>query len=131
MDRKKLSIRLALLILFIFIANLAAMKFYWYYAIWWLDMPMHFFGGLWLGLASLWFFSSPNSNFTLSTTLMLKVMLGVLLVGVSWELFEVLVNNFSTQNAFDSFDVASDICFDLAGGFFATFYILRRTKNYV
>ena len=123
MDRKKLSIRVGSLVIFIFIVNYLAMKFYWYSSVWWFDMPMHFLGGLWLGLAFVWFFFNKEFNWKL----ILKIILGVLLIGILWEIFEVILNNYTTQLPFNTLDTLSDIFFDLAGGTFAVLYFLKRT----
>lgn len=122
MDRKKLLIRLVFLIFFIFLVNLIASEFYWYYSIWYFDMIMHFLGGLWLGLAIFWLFSIKE----LSLKLILKIVLGVLLISIFWEIFEILVNNIIAQNPFSALDTVSDICFDLAGGILAVIYFLKR-----
>ncbi len=85
-------------------------------------MPMHFLGGLWLGLALIWVFPAQKISFNF----ILKVIFGVLFIGASWEVFEILVNNLTIQNSFNELDTVSDICFDLAGGFFALFYSIKR-----
>ncbi len=124
MTRKKLSIRVGSLVLFIFLVNFLAMKFYWYSSIWWFDMPMHFMGGLWLGLVFVWFFWGQEFNYKL----VLKIILGVLIVGISWEVFEVLLNNYTIRDPFSTLDTISDVCFDLAGSFFAILYSLKKTR---
>ncbi len=53
-------------------------------------------------------------------------MLFVLFIGVSWELYEVLVNGVLAKDVFNSLDTISDIFFDLAGGFLAVLYFLRK-----
>lgn len=83
---------------------------------------MHFLGGLWLGLAFFWLFSFKE----LSLKLILKVILGILLIGIFWEIFEILVNKTIAQNPFNILDAVSDIYFDLAGGIFAILYFLKR-----
>ncbi len=123
MDSKKLLTRLVLLIFFIFILNYLAMRFYWYSSIWYFDMPMHFLGGVWLGLSAIYLF--PLKDYSLKS--IFKIFFIVLLVGVGWELFEILVNKFTIQDPFNSLDTLSDICFDLAGGLFAILYFIRRT----
>ena len=52
----------------------------------------------------------------------------MLIVGVGWEVFEILVNDVLTQNPLDFLDITSDIFFDLAGGILAILYFFR--KNY-
>lgn len=122
MDRKKLFKHTTYLIFFIFIVNFLANKFYWYSAIWWSDMPMHFLGGLWLGLILIWLFNFQD----LSLRLISKIILGVFLIGVGWEFFEFVFNNYIAKNQFNTLDTISDIFFDLAGGSFAILYFLKR-----
>ena len=137
MDKKKFLIRLIFLIFFIFLLNYLAMKFYWYSSIWYFDMPMHFLGGLFLGLSIIWILSYKNLSLELSLKLIFKILLGVLVIGVSWEIFEILFNNIIAQMPFNTLDTISDIFFDLAGGTFAIFFfylkngIILITKNTV
>ena len=132
MNQKKLSIYLASLILFIFVVNYVAVKFYWYSAIWWFDMPMHFLGGLWLGLAIIWLFSlkelsPPERPFGWAGfKLIFKIILGVLFVGILWELFEIFINKSIAQNPFNILDTVSDMCFDLVGGSLSIIYFFKR-----
>ena len=123
MDSKKLVKRLTYLILFIFSAHFLANKFYWYVSIWWFDMPMHFFGGFWIGLAALYFFGYKKED---SINFILKILLSVLIVGIGWEVYEILVNTLMAENLFNYLDTISDISFDLSGGLFAILYFLRR-----
>ncbi|MFA5778111.1 MAG: hypothetical protein WC870_01300 [Candidatus Paceibacterota bacterium] len=122
MDRKKLLRHLLYIILFIFVANFAANKFFWYSSVWYLDMIMHFLGGFWLGLAFLWFLLEENLSFAL----ILKIILGVLFVGILWEIFELLFNNIVAQNPFNILDTSSDLFFDISGGLCAILYIWRK-----
>ncbi|HNW71511.1 MAG TPA: hypothetical protein PKZ36_02590 [Candidatus Paceibacterota bacterium] len=121
-NRKKLLNRIILFILFIFVLNFLAMKFYWYSSIWWFDMPMHLLGGFWIGITLIWFLSLKN----LSLKNVIIVILGVLLVGIGWEIFEISVDKIVTGNVFNVLDTMSDICFDLSGGFLSMFYFLKR-----
>ncbi|MCX6752595.1 MAG: hypothetical protein NTZ87_03840 [Candidatus Nomurabacteria bacterium] len=123
-DRKKLIKRLICFILFIFIVNFVANKFYWYYTIWYFDMPMHFLGGFWIGLASLYFLFTESKALTFQ--FIIKILLCVLLVGIGWEVFEILVNNVTIRDSFNYLDTFSDILFDLSGGVFAILYFFKR-----
>jgi len=122
MDFKKFLIRLVYLIFFLFLLNYLAMKFYWYSSVWYLDMPMHFLGGVWLGLAIILFFKINK----ISLILILKIILGVLFIGILWEFFEVIINDYITQNYFNLLDTLSDLSFDISGGIFAIVYFLKR-----
>ncbi len=112
MDSKKLLTRSALLIFFILFVNTLALVFHWYSSVWYFDMIMHFLGGAWLGLFFVYFFSQGE----LQINQIIKIFLAVLFVGAGWEIFEVLVNNFTNQDPFNFLDTVSDIFFDLAGG---------------
>ena len=85
-------------------------------------MSMHFTGGFWLGLAMTWLLYTVD----LSPKFVLKIILSVLLFGVLWEIFEILVNNIIAQNPFSLLDTISDIFFDLSGGFCAILYLWRK-----
>ena len=83
---------------------------------------MHFLGGFWIGLVSFYLFLPKNNYFNS----FLKILLFVLLVGIGWEVFEILVNDVITQNLFNYLDTISDLFFDLAGGTFGILYFFRR-----
>ncbi|HAS80743.1 MAG: hypothetical protein UR25_C0003G0055 [Candidatus Nomurabacteria bacterium GW2011_GWE1_32_28] len=121
MDFKKLLVRITLLIFFIFLLNYLAMKFHWYYSIWYLDMFMHFWGGVWLSSIFIWFFKLKEINLKL----VLSIILGVLLIGIFWEIFEIIVNKTTIENSFNILDTISDLSFDLAGGLFTIFYLFK------
>ena len=123
MNSKKLLIHSLFLIFFIFFLNYLAMKFYWYSSIWYFDMVMHFLGGIWLGLALIWFFKIGEISFKS----IFYLILGVLLIGVLWEIFEIIIDETITGNSFNILDTISDILFDLAGGSLALLYFLKKT----
>jgi hypothetical protein len=124
-DRKRVFKNMAYLIIPLFLVNYIANKFYWYYSIWYFDMIMHFWGGICLGLALVWFLSYKNLSLELNLKLIFKILLGVLLVGVLWEIYEVLFNNIIAQNPFNLLDTISDLFFDLAGGAFIILFFFK------
>ena len=132
MDRKRLVKHLVFLMFFIFIVNLSAQQFHWYFSVWYFDMFMHFLGGFWVGLASLYFFFSASESFGLSleskalTGIILKILLCVLFIGIGWEIFETSIDKVIVQNSFNVLDTFSDILFDLTGGATTVFYFLKR-----
>ena len=127
MDRKKLFKISAYSIISLSLVNFIALKFYWYYSIWYFDMFMHFFGGFCVGMALLWIFYKDNLDFNFS--FILKISLGVLFLGAGWEVFEIIFNNIIAGNSFDLPDTLSDIFFDLSGGLCAILYILVPLEN--
>jgi hypothetical protein len=110
---------------FIFLVNFLANKFYWYFSIWWFDMPMHFLGGFWIGLAFVFLFPPKDS----SMTSVFKIIFFVLLIGVGWEVFEIFFNNYLAQNPFNMLDTISDVFFDLSGGLCAILYLWRKQQK--
>lgn len=123
MMREKLFRNLTWLVVLIFIVNYFANKFYWYYSIWWFDMPMHFSGGLWLGAVYVWWRLRGDTKVTLDKSTWPSVVGWVLLVGVGWEVFEYFFINYMALNAFDLLDTLSDLFFDLLGGCLAVWYL--------
>ena len=121
MPRKKLPITVLALVFFILIVNYAAMKFHWYYSVPWFDMLMHFLGGLWLGLAFIWLYPAGTSY--------LKIIAGVLLVGVFWEIFELVIHQYFLRESFDLPDTLSDLFFDMLGGGVAVFYLINQKRD--
>ncbi len=121
-NKKKFFTRIALLVLFICILNLIILKFHWYYSIWWSDMLMHFLGGLWLGLMFLWLFKPKIINFPE----ILKIIVAAFLISIFWEIFEIVLNNATLKEPFNTLDTFSDLCFDLSGAFFSVLYFSKR-----
>ncbi len=117
--------QIVFLMFFMFITDYLARIFYWYYSVSWFDMPMHFLGGLWLGL----FFIYVLYQKTPFSTSIFKIILGVAIIGLSWELFQLIVKNGIGQTRFDALDTISDIFFDLAGGSFAIFLYFKEIMS--
>jgi len=84
-------------------------------------MPMHFLGGVWLGLAYIYVFLPTDD----SLKSIFKIFFAVLFVGIGWEVFEILIDIFITGDSFIFLDTSSDIFFDFAGGAFAILYFIR------
>lgn len=125
MDRRKLFNRQALLVALIALVNFGAIKFHWYYSLWWFDMPMHFLGGMWVAMLIIWYLG--DSKFSIESVG--RVILGAFIVGLAWEVFELLLNEQFVQNAYDLPDTLSDIFFDLSGAFTAVLYTAMRIMN--
>jgi hypothetical protein len=83
---------------------------------------MHALGGFWVGLCFIWLLKTKDLSFNSIA----KIALGVLLIGIFWEMFEILVNRVIAQNPFNYLDTLSDIFFDLTGAFISVFYFIKR-----
>lgn len=98
------------------IASLEAL----YFKIWWLDIPMHLWGGVCVALAALASYQLyPRTVDQLS--LWIGVILVVLVIGSVWELYEVALNNLYNIDRFDLLDMVSDLINDTLGALAALF----------
>jgi len=135
MIKKTFPLSLFFLVLFIAIVNGLANEFFLYWRLPWLDIPMHFLGGLWVASAVLWVvFISDKFNLKrlrkTTSSIYLISMLSVLMVGGLWELFEFSLDtlvDFSEKNS--AIDTISDLIFDILGGVTAAMYFLVKNKN--
>ena len=122
MLKEKLLKYIIILMVLMFLANELTFKFHLQYSIWWLDIPLHFFGGVWVGLFFLYVFYQKNY--------LLKDVAGVLLcvlcIGIFWEVFEYIVFNRIGGDSFNLTDTLSDIGFDILGGFCAILYLWKK-----
>lgn len=105
-------------IFFLWIVNSLAMKYLWYVIIPWFDMPMHYLGGVWAGMLSLFFaitYIVPRYPALSRVHRALLVMASVLIIGLGWELFEFILGKVTYINFGDFADTISDLLFDMLG----------------
>jgi len=79
------------------------------YYFWWYDIMLHFLGGLWVALAFQWYAQAQKR-----LVLILPTILVVLIVGIGWEVFEILVGASREDNFM--FDTSLDMLMDTIGG---------------
>ncbi len=121
MDRKRLLKHGAYLMFFIFIVNSLALKFYWYSLVWYFDVIMHTLGGVWVGFFFFYVFSRKG-EVPQGFKFIFKIILGVIVVGVLWEVYEYVVLNYIGGTPWDIVDSSSDIVFDTLGAILACLY---------
>lgn len=122
MNRKNFPRFLIILILFIGFMDTIADMFSWYWRIPWLDMPMHFLGGFWVGSVALWFFVQNNVNIKYLYIFFISIGV-VLVVGSIWEIFGF--NPDAVISVKDEIlDTSSDVFFDILGGVIASLYFI-------
>jgi len=127
-DKRHLGLRILQLIILIFAINTVATKLYWYYTMWWFDIPMHTLGGIFLGLLFVYIlFRKMGDRVDWNTKTFLYGLLFVFIVGVLWEIFEFNIDTFITFKSQNILDTLSDLCFDLTGGAIAIQY----SKKYI
>ena len=88
-----------------------AYSVYWHYR--WLDIPMHFFGGVWAALCGAWILAQRGQDFSI-----FWCFLFALLVGVGWEIFEysegIAIFDYMDTFAYQ-IHTAKDLSVDLLG----------------
>ncbi len=116
------------LLVLILVLYLLDAKFYLTWTIWWYDIILHLLSGVAVGLIILLLFQKIFSvgMWSIYRTVAI-VVLGTLVVGIFWEIYEVyfgMVSSFYTAEYIS--DTASDLVFDVLGGLFVGLY----TKKY-
>ncbi|MFA5099013.1 MAG: hypothetical protein WC461_02240 [Candidatus Paceibacterota bacterium] len=107
--------------------------YHWYWTYTWFDIPMHFFGGFWLGMVYFWIdpkIEILNSWFNKLPGWLVNLLFLLsfaALIGVLWEFFEFVVDFLigdTIRFQGISRDTMGDLFFDLLGGttVFAIFY---------
>lgn len=92
MLRHPLFIFLFSLLIVIATLHFVALEFFLYRSYPWFDIMMHFLGGIFISLSALWFFF--ESEFVLFkktyTRVFLTAIVSIVVIGVGWEIFEVV-----------------------------------------
>jgi len=127
LHKNHLPIFVTFLVFIISTVHLTALNFYLYFAFWWLDIVMHFLGGLLVALASLWVYITVRKIEKLSRRqATLIVLLGIIVIGTSWEVFEYFAG-ISPRNDF-VIDTVTDAIMNLLGAWVGLLYFNRTHK---
>lgn len=97
--------------------------FYLSWTFWWFDMVLHFLGGFWVSMVMFLFW---NHYFRVLAIDRLKsvaiVLVGTILIGVTWEIFELCLGVTLVSDTVYWSDTFSDLAMDILGGFFGILY---------
>lgn len=115
------------------VINAFALYYHLYFYLWWLDIPMHFFGGLWIGLFTLTWYYRSSFRKQRDTSTLFVVALAVattMTIGLAWELFELSAQTFiERSDVHDLSDTLADLTNDLIGALVATGIFIRGRYN--
>ncbi len=104
---------------------------YWYWR--WIDMPVHFLGGLWLGLAGIYLYRKifPQTFSRRKNLFFFVIALSTtLVIGGLWEITEISLGSLKIVRINSVKDTLGDLFFDLLGACVgAIYFILRRQKT--
>lgn len=127
---KKLLISACILVIFIWLINTLANKFYWYSAMIWFDIPMHILGGIFLSLISGAIFFKKLKSFSTKEK-MVFILLFVLMVGIGWEIFEYVTQAIIKGVQLANFpDSIKDLLMDVVGGVIGFLFVLATIRRY-
>jgi hypothetical protein len=118
-------------LIFIIAVHALALVNYWYWTYQWFDVPMHFFGGIWVAMVFFWLRQKTRADYDKFWTL-INCLGFVVLIGVLLEFAEFLYDVFISSRGYFGFlqlgaaDTVGDLFFDLLGGlFFSIIYFIQ------
>lgn len=116
MNRHHIVYALAATALIMGVLHVLSIHYHLYWMFWWMDIVVHFLGGLVAGLCIVWAYLVVSGiTYDMgSIGFFINIFLGVLIVGVGWEVFEVVAGLLLTDDPFP--DTFYDIWATLAGG---------------
>ncbi len=132
MTRRFPSSLLASLIFFILLVQSIAVYQHLYFFYWWLDIPVHILGGLWIALFGLaaYYNSSRLKQKEYSTVFVVSFAVALtLVIGLGWEIYE-----FGVEHAVGDFgvglaDTLKDLVDDLIGASLAALVFIKGGYN--
>lgn len=101
-----------------------AFTYFLYWRIWWLDIPMHFFGGVWAATCAAWLLARRGHQFSL-----LWCLAFALAIGITWEVFEYAAGIAVPQYLDYQVDTAKDLVMDATGAIFGWFLAKRLAEK--
>lgn len=133
MLKQPLFITSFITLLIVGILHIIATEFYLYWTFPWFDNLMHFLGGLWFGITSIWFFffSGYAKKFTSKLTarnILTVSIASVIVIGVLWELFEIYAGVLTLEIDYP-LDTSTDLLMDILGAVVAASYAVLRYTN--
>lgn len=133
MKKKQLALLALLLGIATYGINQLAGAMSWYWIMWWFDMPMHFLGGFFSAvLIMLFFYRRLRYIDTVNTTrALLYLVAGTVVLGLVWELHEVVVERAipAGMDIVSFVDSISDLFFDTAGGLLAYLVVWKKPTS--
>jgi len=125
MSSKIIISLIALIAILIGILERTAQTYFLYYTIWWFDILMHFLGGLWVSLIAVWFYKAFTRGKSNSRKAYLISVVAILLVGISWEVTEVLFD-IAPPGSY-VLDTSLDLLMDILGALTGVYIVFRET----
>jgi len=133
----KHTLSLSIIIIGIVVAavHVTALIFSLYWVYWWLDIVMHFLGGLLVAMFGIWFYEKFQKETLFNGEdykVLLNVIIFVTIVGLFWETFELFFDATSTTKVAYVRDTIFDFVMNTVGtitGFFYAKYIIKKIRE--
>lgn len=126
---------LVALIFGIGVVNAVALRYHLFYTYKWLDVPMHFFGGLWVSLFVLWYhfvFRHEHVRLRGTRSALTFALSATFAIALGWELFEYAVNAYIVPSRYDMIDTFQDLLLGMAGALIgARIFIYKTHKKHI
>jgi len=109
--------------LLVAVLHYISLKFFLYWTVSWFDIMMHFLGGFVISIFIIFILYSYSDfeNLKRHKIFLLSLIIGLtLVVGLTWELWEIFVGFTDTLN--DLGDTVIDVIMDTVGSLFAIYY---------
>lgn len=132
MFKKPLFLEAILFFVIVVALDQFARAYHLYWSIYEFDSIVHFFAGITTSLFWLWlyffsgFFNPQKRNLK---QFILVAILGAILVGVSWEIYELIFKQTLVAKVDYSYDTAMDLLMDLLGALAGCFYAHLKENN--
>jgi hypothetical protein len=132
MFKKPLLLEIIVALATVVALDYTARAYHLYWSIYEFDSLVHFIAGITLGLFFIWlyFFSgffNPQKR-SLKKFILISV-LGSLVVGVSWEVFELIFKQTMVQKVDYPYDLMMDLLMDVLGAVSGCFYAFLREQK--
>ena len=107
-------------------------KLYLQWTIWWVDIVLHFVGGLAVSLFALWIFSSDSDLKNWSQQkILLTALVSAITIGLAWEFYELYFGlTFLADGMRYFISTSYDLIMDLVGGIFGFIYTNNLLNKY-
>jgi hypothetical protein len=114
------------------VLNFFADKLYLHWSLWWIDIILHFLGGICVAMFALWLVSWKSELKSWSRgKILLTTLLAALFVGILWEIYELYFGiTFLSDGTRYFADTFKDLTMDLVGGFFGFLWMTHLLKKF-
>jgi len=131
MVQRKFFIISLITIFVIAILHYLAFKYFWYWNLEWFHILMHILGGFWISITALLISIKFNHIDTIvghKSRAFKIVVISLIIIGISWELFEILSGFTSIKESGYLDGLMNDLVSNFIGGLVAYFYFIKRKR---